>query len=105
MKRHFCMLLGRICYGAGIIGSIYYGLWRLLVLPFCALVGAVMAGTWTFHFIAACLIKILVSTTITGLIWCIGYIGYNYFKGTEDPDWDAIMQSRMGEDQKERQSL
>ena len=27
---------------------------------------------------------------IAGLVWCIGYIGYNHFKGTEDPDWAAI---------------
>ena len=25
-----------------------------------------------------------------GLVWCIGYIGYNFFKGDEDPDWAAI---------------
>ena len=35
-------------------------------------------------------VKILFSTTLTGLIWCIGYIGYNHFKGTEDPDWDKL---------------
>jgi len=23
-------------------------------------------------------------------VWCIGYIGYNFFKGNEDPDWAAI---------------
>ena len=23
---------------------------------------------------------------------CIGYIGYNFFKGNEDPDWEAIEQ-------------
>jgi hypothetical protein len=40
-------------------------------------------------------IKILFSTTITGLIWCLGYIAYNYFKGNEDPDWDAIEEERQ----------
>ena len=23
-------------------------------------------------------------------MWCIGYIGYNFFRGTEDPDWNTI---------------
>ena len=36
------------------------------------------------------IIKIAFSTTFAGLVWCIGYIGYNHFKGTEDPDWAAI---------------
>ena len=36
------------------------------------------------------IIKIAFSTTFGGLVWCIGYIGYNHFKGTEDPDWEAI---------------
>jgi hypothetical protein len=37
-----------------------------------------------------CGVKILLSTTFAGLVWCIGYIGCNYFKGEEDPDWGEL---------------
>ena len=37
-------------------------------------------------------------TTLAGLIWCIGYIGYNHFKGTEDPDWEVLEEQRRYRD-------
>lgn len=92
MKRHISMLCAIICYAIGVICSVYFGLWKMLVHPIMIIVAAVSAGTLTFNLLIACEIKILFSTTLTGLIWCIGYIGYNYFKGTEDPDWDKLNQ-------------
>ncbi|MCI7323557.1 MAG: hypothetical protein MR508_09750 [Lachnospiraceae bacterium] len=90
MRKQWKRLMGFLCYGAGIVCSLYYGLWKLLVLPVGSLISAWMAGTITLTFVVACGIKILVSTTLAGLIWCIGYMGYNYFKGTDDPDWEAM---------------
>ena len=52
----------------------------------------------TLSLIIACAIKILFSTTLAGLIWCIGYIGYNHFKGTEDPDWEVLEEQRRYRD-------
>lgn len=107
MKRQVCMVIGFCCYVAGIIGSAYYGIWKMLCMPLWQMVAAVMAGEFTLTLFLVCGIKILFSTTLTGLIWSIGYIGYNYFKGDEDPDWDAIMAERMEqmkEHKKERQT-
>ena len=90
MGKQWKRLMGFLCYGAGIVCSLYYGLWKLLVLPLYALVTTWMAGQMTMTFFLACGVKILVSTTLAGLIWCIGYMGYNFFKGTDDPDWEAM---------------
>jgi hypothetical protein len=32
----------------------------------------------------------MLSTTFAGLVWCIGYIGYNYFGAQDDPDWEIL---------------
>ena len=90
MKRHISMLCAIISYAIGVICSVYFGLWKMLVHPVMIIVAAFSAETITFNLVIACAIKILFSTTLTGLIWCIGYIGYNHFKGTEDPDWDKL---------------
>lgn len=105
MRKHMKHLMGFLCYGAGIVGSLYYGLWKLLVRPLGALISALVAGTVTLSFFLACGVKILVSTTLAGLIWCIGYIGYNYFKGTEDPDWEAMEQKYREKTEEGRQTL
>ena len=105
MKKNLSMLIGFICYGLGIVCSIYYGLWKMLLLPIHALVTTFLAGNLTFPFVIACGVKILISTTITGLIWCIGYIAYNHFKGTEDPDWDELKAKHRKHVEEERQAL
>lgn len=104
MKKHLSMFAGFICYGVGVICSVYYGMWKMLLLPLHALIMAFMAGTLTFPLVIACAIKILFSTTLTGLIWCIGYIAYNYFKGEEDPDWEELEAKRVNELEEERRA-
>jgi hypothetical protein len=89
------MIAGFVCYTIGVICSVYYGLWKLLFLPAQTLLVAVLEGSLALPLFVGCVIKILFSTTITGLIWCLGYIAYNYFKGNEDPDWDAIEEERQ----------
>ena len=107
MRKHINALLGLICYGLGIIAAAYYGLWKMLLLPLHTLALSFKAGSLTIPVIASCGLKILLSTTMAGLIWCIGYIAYNHFKGTEDPDWKAMEEKRqkLEEEQKERQVL
>ena len=90
MKKHISMMCAIICYAIGVIASVYFGLWKMLLHPVLMIVAAFSAGTLTVNLMIACAVKILFSTTLTGLIWCIGYIGYNHFKGTEDPDWDKL---------------
>lgn len=95
MKRRICMVIGFSCYMTGVICAAYYGLWKMLCIPLHQLFAACIAGELTLTLVLACGIKILFSTTLTGFIWCLGYIGYNYFKGDEDPDWESIMSERM----------
>ncbi|MCM1283870.1 MAG: hypothetical protein NC180_02980 [Muribaculaceae bacterium] len=98
MKKRINMALGFICYALGVLTALYVGLWKMVCLPLQALYMAFTGGEMTLSLIIACGVKILFSTTLMGLIWCIGYIGYNHFKGTEDPDWDAIEKKRSCRD-------
>lgn len=98
MKKQVNAVLGLICYASGVILGVYVGLWQMICRPLCELYYAFSAGELTLALIIACAIKILFSTTLAGLIWCIGYIGYNHFKGTEDPDWDALEEQRRCRD-------
>lgn len=97
MKKYIGWLMAWICYGLGIVAAAYYGLWVMLIYPFWTLVQAFTAGNLTFVLFLACAIKILLSLTLTGLIWCIGYIAYNYFRGNEDPDWEAMEQKQRND--------
>lgn len=90
MKKKWSIILGVICYSLGIFCSIYVGGWLMLIKPIRGLLFAFSMKTLTFKFLVVSIIKIAFSTTFGGLVWCIGYIGYNFFKGTEDPDWNAI---------------
>lgn len=62
----------------------------MLIKPIHMLMDAFSNDSLTLTLLLKSIIKIAFSTTFAGLVWCIGYIGYNHFKGTEDPDWAAI---------------
>ena len=94
MKKHINALLGFVCYTIGVIAAAYYGLWKMLVLPLHTLAVSFLAGDLNITLLAVCVVKILFSTTMAGLIWCIGYIAYNHFKGTQDPDWETMKKER-----------
>ena len=79
MKKHINALLGFVCYTIGVIAAAYYGLWKMLVLPLHTLAVSFLAGDLNVTLLAVCVVKILFSTTMAGLIWCIGYIAYNHF--------------------------
>jgi hypothetical protein len=84
------MMLGGACYVLGLAAAIYIGGVLMLLEPIGALYRAYCQGALTVTVVVVNGIKILLSTTIGGFVWCLGYIGYNHFKGTEDPDWDEI---------------
>lgn len=90
MKKKWSMILGVICYALGIFCSIYVGGWLMLIKPIQGLLTAYTMKTLTFTFLLKSIVKIAFSSTFGGLVWCIGYIGYNFFRGTDDPDWNAI---------------
>ncbi len=90
MKKTWSMMLGRLCYILGVFSALYVGGWLMLIKPIHTIITAFGTASFTLPMLLICIIKIAFSTTFAGLVWCIGYIGYNHFKGTEDPDWAAI---------------
>lgn len=90
MKKNVQRILAMICYLLGVLLALYYGGWKMFIKPIEKLIVVGMAGELTLTFVLANLFTILMSTTVAGFIFCIGYIGYNYFKGTEDPDWSLL---------------
>lgn len=96
MKKKWSRLLGTVCYALGIFCSLYVGGYLMLIKPIEELLYAFSADTLTFSLLIHNIIIIALSTTFAGFVWCIGYIGYNFFKGNEDPDWEAIEQKIRG---------
>ena len=90
MKKFWRTILGRICYILGVFFALYVGGWLMLICPIKNLLDAFSTGTLTGPMLITNIIIIALSTTFAGLVWCIGYIGYNFFKGTEDPDWNEL---------------
>ena len=90
MKKRWSKVVGVLCYGMGVFCSLYVGGWLMLISPIHTLITEYSSGELSFTILIVCIIKIALSATFGGLVWCIGYIGYNHFKGTEDPDWEAL---------------
>ena len=86
-------LLGVICYALGVFCSLYVGGYLMLIKTVREMIYAFSADSLTFSLLIYNIIVIALSTTFAGFVWCIGYIGYNFFKGTDDPDWDAMEQA------------
>lgn len=94
------MLLANLCYVIGVFASIYVGGWLMLILPIQEVLMAFDKGTLTFAMLAVNILKIALSTTFAGFVWTIGYIGYNYFRGTDDPDWSQKKDTENHEKEK-----
>jgi hypothetical protein len=90
MKKKMNQWLALLCNVFGTIAAVYVGGWLMFLCPLHMLYMSFHNGTLTLAMVFLCGVKILLSTTFAGLVWCIGYIGCNYFKGEEDPDWGAF---------------
>lgn len=88
MKKKWSRLLAIICYTLGTFGSIYVGAWMMLLQPIHQLLSAFSDDELTLQMLIMGIIKITLSTTVAGTVFTVGYIGYNHFKGTDDPDWE-----------------
>ena len=93
MKKNFQAIMAFLCNVFGTIMAVYIGGVVMLLHPVQTLYGAFMTGTLDLHLLAICALKIILSTTVAGTLWCIGYIGCNYFKGTEEPNWKELEQT------------
>lgn len=96
MKKRMKALAAQLCYLLGILGALYVGGWMMLLSPIHDLVSAFTTNNLSLPLVLICLLKILFSSTFAGLVWCIGYIGCNHFKGTDDPDWDLLEKKNSG---------
>lgn len=94
MKKRWKVILAAACYIFGVFASIYIGGWLMLVKPVRLLMYAYGTGTLSVKLLAVCVLKIVLSTTVAGLVWCVGYIGCNYFRGTED-EYDRLIEQEM----------
>lgn len=90
MKKRWSKVLGVLCYTMGIFCALYVGGWLMLISPINTLITEFSSGELSLTVLIISIVKIALSATFGGFVWCIGYIGYNFFKGTEDPDWDAL---------------
>lgn len=88
MKKKFNQIMASICYVLGIVGFLYVAGYMLMIQPIQELLNAFTTNTLTLNQLIINILKIALSTTIGGFVWCVGYIGFNHFKGTEDPNWD-----------------
>ena len=86
--------LAILCLVAGGVLSIYVGGYLMLFRPIQTLISTFNEGTMTLHLLIVAIVKIALSATFAGFVWCVGYVGYNHFIGTEDPDWEAIERER-----------
>jgi hypothetical protein len=90
MKKRLMQWMALLCNVLGTVAAVYVAGWEMLLLPLYTLYTSLLGGTLTLPLLLLCAVKILLSATFGGLVWCIGYIGYNYFRGNEDPDWTVI---------------
>lgn len=90
MDKKWKVVMATICYVLGVLASIYVGGWIMLIKPVRLLMFAYSTGTMNLHMLIVCIVKIALSTTVGGLVWCVGYIACNCFRGTED-EYDRIL--------------
>lgn len=103
MKKMLNAVLSIVCYFAGVVAAVYCGGYLMLLCPIKDLLYSFQTNTMTAHLLVVCIIKIALSTTVAGLVWCIGYIGYNHFIGTED-EYDRLLK-QLEEEKKERKAM
>lgn len=90
MKKKINRIMGMICYALGILCALYVGGWVMLIKPINMLIMSFKMGNITLTLLLKSIVRIAFSTTVGGFVWCLGYVGYNFFKGTEDPNWALI---------------
>lgn len=90
MKKSWRAFMSIVCYTVGLVGAIYFGGWLMLIQPINQIWEAYQQQVLNWHMLLVAIIKIALSTTVAGAVWCTGYIGYNHFIGTED-EYDRLM--------------
>ncbi len=72
-----------VCSLFGILGWCYVGAYMILTKPVRGLFDAFFAGEFTVGTILLALIEMFLYLSLAGAVWCIGYMGSDYFKTWE----------------------
>lgn len=94
MKKKINKVLAVGCLVLGTFFSLYVGGWLMLIKPIHLLITSYNSKTLELNVLIFNILKVAFSTTFAGLVWCVGYVGFNHFIGTEDPDWAQIERER-----------
>ena len=84
MGRNIRMALSVAIYILGLAVSVYVGGWIMLLKPVKETIAAYTLGTFTLTQLLISVIKCISSMTVSGLIWCIGYIASNHIFDSRD---------------------
>lgn len=90
MKKKWCAWMALFCFAFGTFASIYVGAWMMFVKPIGQLLAAYTAQKLTISMLVKKILIMILAPTAGGTVFTVGYIGYNHFRGTEDPDWEEI---------------
>ena len=84
MGRNIRMALSVAIYILGLAVSVYVGGWIMLLKPVKETIAAYTLSTLTLTQLLISVIKCISSMTVSGLIWCIGYIASNHIFDSRD---------------------
>lgn len=84
MGRNVRIILAAAIYLFGIAVSVYVGGWIMLLKPVKETIAAYTLGTLTLPQLAVSIMKCISSMTVSGLIWCMGYIASNHIFDSRD---------------------
>ena len=84
MGRNIRMALSVAIYILGLAVSVFVGVWIMLLKPVKETIAAYSLGTLTLTQLLISVIKCISSMTVSGLIWCIGYIASNHIFDSRD---------------------
>lgn len=82
--KYIRLMAGGLCSLIGILIAIYVGGWLLILQPLKTAFMAYAAGVLTRRIIVTTAIKCACSLTVSGAIWCCGYIVKQKFIGYEE---------------------
>lgn len=84
MSRNIRMALSVAIYLLGMAVSVYVGGWVLLLKPVKETIAAYTLGTLTLPQLVISGVKCISSMTVSGFIWCVGYIASNHIFDSRD---------------------
>lgn len=82
--RNIRMALALAIYVACLAAAVYVGGWIMIIKPVRMTWMSLVMGTLTLRQLLVAAAKCCCSLTVSGLIWCIGYIASNHVYDSRD---------------------